>query len=162
MEKNREPMNTCNGSICYISATDKFEAIHEVITQCSVFDSLPSRDSFEELVVAREKIESTGIGRGVAIAHGKCESIDTIHIGMGISSTGIPFDSIDEKPVNLLFVIASTPKEQVSYLKALASIMGFVKQTDVREFLEKHTDLNVPSFQKCESFLQLMASQNFS
>ncbi len=156
-----EQRSVCNGSICHITSTDKFLAIHEVIAKCSVFDTLESRDSFERLVVDREKIESTGIGRGVAIAHGKCETIDTIHIGLGISKEGIPFHSLDGKPVHLLFVIASTPNAQISYLRALASIMGFVKQTNTRSFLEQHTNLDFPETSECDAFFKLMASQEF-
>ncbi len=162
MESSAKRTTACNGSICYVSSTDKFEAIHEVITKCAVFDALPARNHFEELVVARERLESTGIGRGVAIAHGKCDSFDGIRIGMGISSSGIPFDALDGKPVHLLFVIASTPKEQVAYLRALALIMSFVKQTDFREFFETHTDLDFPSYEKCDNFFQIMSAQDFS
>ncbi len=156
-----EHMSVCNGSICHVTKTHKFEAIHEVIDNCAVFDSLASRKEFEELVFARENIESTGIGRGVAIAHGKCDSVDGIHIGLGISKEGIPFDSIDGKPVHLLFVIASTPKAQIAYLRALAAIMGFVKQTDIRAFLEQHTGLDFPETHECDAFFQLMSSQKF-
>ncbi len=94
-----------------------------------------NRERFRRAVHRREIIETTGIGHGVAIAHGKLPCIDKVRISLGISKDGIDFQSKDGRPVHLLFVISSSPFTQLDYLKALASILKSVHNEDVREEL---------------------------
>ena len=150
--------------LCCLRRTDKFEAIREVVTHCSIFQDLEDLPGFIEAVIRREKIETTGIGRGVAIAHGKLKSIGSVKVGLGISAEGIEFNSADGRPVHLLFVIGSSPFRQIEYLRALASIMRFVKMTDIRDELIRHTDLDFSHEENvsCLRFLQMMATQHFA
>ncbi len=151
--------------ICCVQGNNKFDAIREVVETCSVFDDLLSKDRFIEAVMQRELIETTGIGRGVAIAHGKVRDIGRIRVGLGLSHDGIDFSASDSKPVHLLFVIGSSPYRQVEYLKTLAAIMRFVKLTDIREELISHAvdvDFSDEREQRCLDFLHMMAEQHFA
>ncbi len=149
--------------ICCVNSKNKFEAIQEVIAHCTIFDDISDISGFTEAVIKREKLETTGIGRGVAIAHGKLKTIPRVKVGLGISPRGIEFNAADKKPVHLLFVIGSSPFRQIEYLRALAAIMRFVKMTDIRTELIKHTNLDFSDEQNaaCINFLDMMASQHF-
>ena len=159
-----EVENNYEDVLCCVKSLDKFEAIEEVIQLCPVFSDISDIPAFTRAVLRRERIETTGIGRGVAIAHGKMPSIEKVHVGLGISEQGIDFQSPDGKPVHLLFVIGSSPFSQVDYLRALAAIMRFIKDVDVRKELMKHLNLDFSDekLEACNRFLHMMLSQHFS
>ena len=157
-------IHTFKDVICCVANSDKFKAISEVVTTCSIFSDLSDRDTFLLEVIKREKIETTGIGRGVAIAHGKLKTIPRVKVGLGLSQKGIDFGAADGHPVHLLFVIGSSPFRQIEYLRALAAIMRFVKMTDIRDELIKHTSLDFSDEQNnsCLTFLDMMTTQQFA
>jgi len=151
--------------ICCLEQTQKFEAIKEVVHQCPVFNDIEDKDRFLQAVIRREKIETTGIGKGVAIAHGKIRDIDRIRVGLGISPRGIEFGAADGYPVYLLFVIGSSPVRQVEYLKTLASIMRYIKMSNVRNEILRHKDdldFSDEREKSCLSFLRMMELQKFN
>lgn len=150
--------------LCCINSLDKFEAIEEIIQKCPIFSDIPDIPKFTRAVLRRERIETTGIGRGVAIAHGKISSINKVYVGLGLSEKGLDFQATDGQPVHLLFVIGSSPFCQVDYLRALAAIMKFIKDVDVRSELLKHLSLDFSDekLESCNNFLHMMITQHFS
>ena len=95
----------------------------------------------------RERIQSTGIGHGVAIAHGKVPGIDHPVVALGYSEDGIIFDTKYPEPVRLVFVIASSPSHESDYLKAVAALLSWVHDPDFRRMLvEKESNESVVRF----------------
>ncbi len=137
---------------------DKFAAFGEIVRNCSVFDEIENRHAFLESVIRREKIQSTGIGHSVAIAHGKVSHLDRTRIALGISPDGIWFDDVFEESVHLVFLIASCPTKQAQYVKALANILGYAHNAEVRKAL---IDMNFDS-PLLETFIKMMEDQDFS
>ena len=86
-------------------------------------------------LVDREKLGSTGIGKGVAIPHAKTESAKKLTVAFGVSREGIDFNSLDEEDVHLFFVFASPSKDSHIYLKVLARISRLIREEDFREAL---------------------------
>ena len=83
----------CGGAVVTIgSAPDKFEAIRQVIRKAPVFSSLRHPEVVEEAVIEREKACSTGLGRGVAIAHGSTGQVDGLVVALGLPEAGIDFE----------------------------------------------------------------------
>lgn len=138
-------------------AIDKYAAFGEIVRNCSVFDTIKDKDAFLEAVIKREKLQSTGIGHGVAIAHGKVTDLDKTHIALGLSPDGIYFDDIFKEPVKLVFLIASSPSKQNEYVKALAALLSWIYEGDVRGDLEAKDF----SASECEAFLKMLISQDF-
>lgn len=136
---------------------DKFAAFGEIVRNCTVFDEISNKDAFLEAVIRREKLQSTGIGHAVAIAHGKVPHLSRTHIALGVSPDGIFFDDMFEEPVRLLFLIASCPTKQADYVKALASLLSWVHDMNLRHELE-HFEF---SMERCNRFLEMMVSQRF-
>jgi PTS system nitrogen regulatory IIA component len=149
----------CQSVICHLQETEKKKAILEVIDSCSIFQDLPDIERFKRGVLRRERIESTGIGHGVAIAHGKIIGVDAVRIALGISTKGIDFESKDGLPVHLLFVIASSPSLQIEYLRSLSAILQSVRSEQVRQHLLSLRDPERDD--QCSLFLDMMASQHF-
>ena len=142
---------------CIVEAEDKYEAIDEVISKCSVFSSLPDKERFIKAVHRRERQQSTGIGHGVAIAHGRLPHLERPVVALGFSARGIIFDDRYPDPVQLVFVIASSQNRDADYLRAVASILTWVHDPDFRHLLvgEKWND------ERVEMFLSMLSSQEF-
>ncbi len=148
-------------SVCHLDATEKFAAIDNVIDNCKIFDELKdNKERFRRAVHRREIIETTGIGHGVAIAHGKLPCIDKVRVGLGVSEEGIDYNSKDGKPVHLLFVISSSPFTQINYLKTLAKILKSVHDEELRNEVSR---LFCKDFEGkfCENFLHMLGNQQF-
>jgi PTS system nitrogen regulatory IIA component len=75
-----------------------------------------------ERLVERERLGSTGFGGGVAIPHGKIDSLDHVVGVFAQLATPIDFQAIDDMPVDIAFLLLSPPDAGVEHLKALARI----------------------------------------
>jgi len=116
-----------------ISSVDKYAALRELIRSAPVFREVPNLGAFEDAVIAREKVQSTGFGHGVAVAHGRIPGLARVLIGFGLSRRGILFESADGNPVHLLFVIASPPHLSLDYLQVLSTVVRSMREKPVRE-----------------------------
>jgi len=101
-------------------------------------NSGPVRDG--ELVLdmlrQREALGSTGIGKGVAIPHGRSLAVSEMVVLFARSATGIPFDAIDEEPVHLFFLIVAPPQDRANrYLPFLGRLVEILKSTENRSRL---------------------------
>jgi nitrogen PTS system EIIA component len=123
-----------------LTSTDKFSALSELIRRAPVFEEITERDVFEEAVIARERICTTGFGHGVAVAHGRASGVRRVLIALGVSRDGIPFDAPDGAPVHLLFVIASPVHVSLDYLQALSTLVRCVRHESLRSALRAATD----------------------
>lgn len=135
-----------------LSSNEKFAAIRELISKAPVFSSLPDKSTVEEAVVQRERLLSTGLGRGVAVAHGTTEVVDDIVIALGISEAGIDFDAVDQEPVHLLFVITNPPGRQLEYLTALSAVTRLVRDETFRRSLRARIPARDIEHRICEAF----------
>ena len=140
-----------------LSSKDKFDAIRELIHKAPVFAGLGCRDELEEAVVQREKILSTGLGRGVAVAHGTSDTVEDIVIALGISEQGIDFDSFDHAPVHFLFVITNPPGRQMDYLVALSAVTRLVRDEAFRESLRATVPPNEIEVKICRAFSECLS-----
>ena len=86
-------------------------------------------------LVDREKLGSTGIGKGVAIPHAKTESAKELTVAFGISRKGIDFNSMDDEEVHIFFVFASPNKDSQIYLKVWARISRLIREENFRQNL---------------------------
>ncbi|MGP8154072.1 MAG: PTS sugar transporter subunit IIA [Smithella sp.] len=91
--------------------------------------------SIIKILKQRENLGSTGIGEGVAIPHGKISELDGIVVAFGRSIGGIPYDSLDGKPVHLFFLLLAPENSSGQHLKILAKISKILKDVDFRRKL---------------------------
>jgi len=105
-----------------MESTDKEEAFEELIDLLVRTEKITDREKALDAIYAREEIRSTGIGRGVAIPHGKDQSIRQITAVAGTSKEGIEFDAIDGKPVHLVFLVLAEMNNPGPHLQTLSEI----------------------------------------
>jgi len=94
--------------------------------------------SVEELIqvlLEREKLESTGIGEGIAIPHGRFKKLKNFFISFGRSVKGVDFDSIDRKPSHLFFLVMAPLNSAVNNLKLLGRIVTLLKTASFKKRL---------------------------
>ena len=121
--------------ISELESSDKIDAIKELVHKAPIFEKLIAASGFEQSLMRRERLQSTGFGHGVAVAHGRVPSLESVVIALGISHKGIEFDSIDGEPVKLLFLIISPPELQYEYLVALSVLVRLLRDEGFRDML---------------------------
>lgn len=93
-------------------------------------DDLNQREVFESLC-ARERLGSTGLGKGVAIPHGRVKGSHDVQASFIRLKKPLPFDAIDGEPVDLLFAISVPENCNEDHLKLLAQVAELFSDTDL-------------------------------
>lgn len=88
-----------------------------------------------DAVMERESVQSTGIGFGVAIPHGRCAAVRELSMVAGVSPAPVPFDAIDGEPVRLFFLIVGPESSAGLHVKILSRIARLVRRDTVRQQL---------------------------
>lgn len=88
----------------------------------------------------REKLNSTALGDGIAIPHGKLPGIKRVLGAFGRSPGGVDFESIDEQPTRLFFLLVAPEDSAGAHLKALARISRLLKSAEFRARLLEAPD----------------------
>jgi len=83
-------------------------------------------------IIEREAMASTGIGHGIAIPHCLTNLVDDTVMAFGRSSTGIPFDSADNKPAQLIFLLTGPPTATSEHLKLLSKLSRLLTEQQFR------------------------------
>ena len=96
-------------------------------------------DEVLDAVLERESVQSTGIGFGVAIPHGRCASVRELAMVAGVSPGPVPFDAIDGDPVRLFFLIVGPEATAGLHVKILSRIARLVRRDSVRQQLVEAT-----------------------
>ncbi len=118
--------------------SDSKEAILNEMSDILVKNSfIKDKKQLINKLLERESIETTGIGHGVAIPHARTESVDGLAMCFAISDKGIDFHSLDNKPVNIIFLIASNEENKNNYIKLLARISRICRKESFREKIIK-------------------------
>jgi mannitol/fructose-specific phosphotransferase system IIA component (Ntr-type) len=78
-------------------------------------------------ITEREEKMSTGIGKGIAIPHGKTDAVSALCGVLGISKKGIDYDALDGEPVHIIFMLVSPESNSGPHIKALRRIASLLK-----------------------------------
>ncbi len=140
-------MNRAN--ILFPDCTDKSSLIRIMVSQAHSAGYVSDPDTFLNSIMDRESIVSTGIGLGVAIPHSKMAGIRDFFIILAVTQCPIDWDSLDNKPVQAVFLIGGPDNDQQKYLQILATLTLFIKNSDRRQqlFSSKDTDTLMSLFQ---------------
>jgi PTS system nitrogen regulatory IIA component len=123
-----------------LRSTSKKGVLEELSDVLVEGGKLPDRDKVVEVLLDREKLGSTGIGDGIAIPHGKMKGIEDLVTSFGRSTKGINFESIDNKPTHLFFLLVAPENSAGIHLKALARISRLLKDPSFRNRLMEAKD----------------------
>lgn len=114
-------------------ATDKQGVINELVDVLSDAGRVDDPNSLKEAVWTREQTRTTGIGRGLAIPHGKCPGMGTLAMAIGKPAKPMDFEAIDSQPVELIVLLASPPDRTSDHIQALARVSRLMTMDDFRE-----------------------------
>jgi PTS system nitrogen regulatory IIA component len=124
------------GVVARLVATSKKHAIEQVARTAAEVSALDGRRVFEALL-ERERLGSTGVGRGVAIPHGKFAGLDRIHAVFARLDQPVDFEAADGLPVDLMFVLLAPESAGADHLKALGRVSRLLRDTAVCERLRR-------------------------
>lgn len=110
----------------------KREALSFLAEKGAEASGLAAQDVLQVLQ-EREKLGSTGVGEGFAIPHGKLTGLDRMVSVLVHFSSGVDFDAVDEKPVDLMFMLLAPEDASAIHLKMLSKVARLMRSSDVRE-----------------------------
>lgn len=121
-----------------LEAEDKDGVLDELLDILEKSFSLTNLSLVKNMIKSREELGSTGIGKGVAIPHGRSLVANRIMAGFARTKNPVEYNSIDDKPVNLFFVVIAPPLESSNhYLPLLGTIAKAVARVENRTKLEE-------------------------
>jgi len=113
---------------------NKSEALLRIAELLAKGAPAPAAD-IERVLVEREKLQSTGVGGGVAIPHGSIDGLDK-HVGaVLLCPSPIDFDAIDGAPVSILFAVVGPKRAAGEHLKTLARVSRLLRDDEFRKRL---------------------------
>jgi PTS system nitrogen regulatory IIA component len=113
------------------------ELISEELARNS--DEFTKREIFES-ICARERLGSTGLGKGVAIPHGRIKGSQHVEASFIRLKKPLPFDAVDGQPVDLLFCLAVPEDSGEDHLKLLAQVAELFSDSELLEKLRQAED----------------------
>lgn len=122
-----------------LPASSKKQALQELAKRASDISELNERVIFDALI-ERERLGTTGVGNGIAIPHGKLAGLDRLHGLFARLDKPIEFESIDEQPVDLIFLLLAPECAGADHLKALARVSRLLRDRSTCEKLRGSED----------------------
>ncbi len=126
--------------IASLKSSNKSETIEELADHLAGKGVIKDKKGLVKALHEREKLGSTGIGDNIAIPHAKSDEVDRVVALFARSQKGIPFDSLDGKPVNYVFLLLAPTQSGGDHLKAMAKISKMLKGEEFRRKLLTASD----------------------
>jgi len=117
---------TREGIIPSLKVKNKKQALQELSTRAAALSGLKERDVYDALF-QRERLASTGLGRGIAIPHAKFRGLKGMLCVFARLAEPIEFESIDGEPVDLIFALLAPEHASGDHLKALARVSRLLR-----------------------------------
>ena len=122
-----------------LKSVDKKGVIEELVVPAAQISGI-SPEELVKVLLERERLGSTGIGGGIGIPHGKIKGIESIVLAFGLSRQGLDFESIDNRPTRIFFLLITPENSTGLHLKVLARISSILKNESFKEKLLNAAD----------------------
>ena len=116
-----------------LQSRDKHRIINELLDILVRAGSITDKPAALKAILEREEKMSTGMKYGIAIPHGKTETVASLVACVGISNEAIPFDTLDGKPARIFIMTLSPPQKTGPHLQFLAEVSQLFKSASRRE-----------------------------
>ncbi len=126
---------------CHLKGQTKETALNEMIRGLVRSGKAADENALREAVLGREKLQSTGIGGGIAVPHGVTGTVRSLTCALGVCRDGLKYGAIDKRPVHLVFMFVNNKARDVQYLALLASVCRLF---DDKLFCEKVVESTAP------------------
>lgn len=123
-----------DGVIANLKANSKKQALQELSARAARITGQHERVIFDTLL-ERERLGTTGVGNGIAIPHGRLPGLDKLYGLFARVERAVDFDSIDEMPVDLIFLLLAPESAGADHLKALARVSRLLRDKSICEKL---------------------------
>lgn len=130
---------TADSVMTNVRASSKKQVLHELAKQAAELTGVHERKIFDVLL-ERERLGTTGVGRGIAIPHGKLPDLDRLHGVFACLEQPVDFDAVDDRPVDLLFLLLAPESAGADHLKALARISRLLRDGTLCDELRGESD----------------------
>jgi PTS system nitrogen regulatory IIA component len=117
-----------------LHAQSKKQVLQETCGAAAGLTGLAEREIFD-VILQRERLGSTGVGHGVAIPHGKLRALDRLVGVFARLTRPVDFDSLDDQPVDLVFLLLAPESAGADHLKALARVARVLRDGAVAQKL---------------------------
>jgi PTS system nitrogen regulatory IIA component len=122
--------------ILFLSHATKRDALLALADNLGNAPQVKNRQELAAEILKREELMSTAIGRGIAIPHVRLSSVTDLVVSVGISQCDvIDFQTLDDQPVRLLFMIAAAYNQHAYYLQTLSFFSTKLKSKELRAAL---------------------------
>lgn len=125
-----------------LPGTTKTEILNAMIDLAATSDRVLDKEKMRYAILEREKIMSTGVGSGFAIPHGKTDAVQDIVAAFAITEQPIDYQSLDEQPVRIVFLLVGKDNSVGPHIKLLSRISRLMNK---EEFRKKLIDAESPS-----------------
>jgi mannitol/fructose-specific phosphotransferase system IIA component (Ntr-type) len=145
MMKPHELAEFFHESLCIfdLAATTKHAALTEMVGCIGDKFQFKDKDLLLEMLINRESLGSTAIGKGVAFPHGRSLAVKELTVLFARSSAGIDYDALDSKPTHLFFLIIAPPQDRDNlYLQVLGHLVELIKSAALRKKLMEVTSFS--------------------
>ena len=127
-----------------LAGDSKEEVIDALIGLVCQSPKVLDKEKVRTAIFEREKIMSTGVGNGFAIPHGKTDAVSDIVAAFGVTKNPIPYQSLDDKPVRLVFLLVGKDNLVGPHIKLLSRISRLMNKEEFRtKLLETKTPQDV-------------------
>ena len=122
-----------------LKANSKKQLLQLLSEKAAAVTGLPEREVFDT-ILQRERLGSTGVGNGIAIPHGKLPGIATITGIFARLEAPVDFESLDDQPVDLVFLLLAPEGAGADHLKALSRIARVLRDPEIVAKIRGTTD----------------------
>jgi len=123
---NCSNLMTSDCVIANLRASNKRQVLQELAHKAAALTG-QSEDLIYEVLNERERLGTTGIGHGIAIPHGKLPGLEKVYGVFAKLERPVDFDAIDDKPVDLIFLLLAPANCGADHLKALAKVSRMLR-----------------------------------
>ncbi len=124
-----------------LPGNSKDQIINALIDLVGQSPKVLDKEKMRTAIFEREKIMSTGVGNGFAIPHGKTDAVSDIVAAFGVTAEPIAYQSLDDKPVRLVFLLVGKENLVGPHIKLLSRISRLMNK---EEFRGKLLDAKTP------------------
>jgi PTS system fructose-specific IIC component len=118
-----------------LPGTTKAEIINAMIDLAATNEKVIDKEKMRAAIFEREKIMSTGVGSGFAIPHGKTDAVQDIVAAFAITDQPIDYQSLDDQPVRIVFLLVGRDNSVGPHIKLLSRISRLMNKEEFRKRL---------------------------
>lgn len=120
--------------VVFITQSAKRDALTELANVLADAPQVKRGDELLSEILKREELMSTAVGRGIAIPHVRLSSVTDLVMAVGVCRTPLSdFQTVDDKPVNLLIMIAAAYNQHTYYLQTISYFSAKLKSQELRD-----------------------------